>query len=168
MEAHANRYWNQRYKIFSKYDEGIWMTDDSWFGVTPEPVAKFVTSDRLPRITFELTSGRTIAEHVAKAAPKSKTILIDAFGGASGNAIAFALSGRWQQIFVFEKDPHVMKCAKHNAGIYGVEKKIMWVQADSLAEIPKRFRKHIGSAVIFASPPWGGIFSMFRILLIFY
>jgi trimethylguanosine synthase len=103
-----------------------------------------------------LTSNRTIADHVAKSAPKSKTILIDAFGGAGGNAIAFALSGRWQQIFVFEKDPHVIKCAKHNAGIYGVEKKIMWVQADCLIEIPKRFRKHVDSAVIFASPPWGG------------
>jgi trimethylguanosine synthase len=35
-------YWAQRYKIFSKYDAGIWLTDDAWFGVTPEPVAKFV------------------------------------------------------------------------------------------------------------------------------
>lgn len=34
------KYFQQRYDIFSKYDEGIWMTDDAWFGVTPEPVAK--------------------------------------------------------------------------------------------------------------------------------
>jgi trimethylguanosine synthase len=34
------KYWHQRYDIFSKYDEDIWMTDDAWFGVTPEPVAK--------------------------------------------------------------------------------------------------------------------------------
>lgn len=34
------RYWSQRYSIFSMYDEGIYMTDDAWFGVTPEPVAK--------------------------------------------------------------------------------------------------------------------------------
>jgi hypothetical protein len=33
-------YWAQRYRIFSKYDEGVWLTDDAWFGVTPEPVAK--------------------------------------------------------------------------------------------------------------------------------
>jgi trimethylguanosine synthase len=36
----ASRYWQQRHSIFSKYDEGICMTDDAWFGVTPEPVAK--------------------------------------------------------------------------------------------------------------------------------
>ena len=34
------RYYHQRYSIFSKYDEGIWMTEDAWFGVTPEPVAR--------------------------------------------------------------------------------------------------------------------------------
>lgn len=39
-------YWHQRYEIFSKYDEGVWMTDDAWFGVTPEPVAKYNTSLR--------------------------------------------------------------------------------------------------------------------------
>lgn len=35
----TDRYWHQRYSIFSRYDEGIWMTDEAWFGVTPEPVA---------------------------------------------------------------------------------------------------------------------------------
>lgn len=40
------RYWAQRYKIFSRYDSGIWLTDDAWFGVTPEPVAKFVTGSK--------------------------------------------------------------------------------------------------------------------------
>ena len=34
------RYYHQRYSIFSKYDYGIWMTEDAWFGVTPEPVAE--------------------------------------------------------------------------------------------------------------------------------
>lgn len=36
------RYFSQRYSIFSWYDEGVYMTDDAWFGVTPEPVAKYV------------------------------------------------------------------------------------------------------------------------------
>lgn len=43
------KYWLQRNNIFSKYDEGIWLTHDAWFGVTPEPIAKYVghTSDRI-------------------------------------------------------------------------------------------------------------------------
>lgn len=36
-----SRYWFQRFKIWEKYDEGIWMTEDAWFGVTPEPIAKY-------------------------------------------------------------------------------------------------------------------------------
>jgi hypothetical protein len=40
IPENIQKYWHQRYDIFSKYDEGIWMTDDAWFGVTPEPVAK--------------------------------------------------------------------------------------------------------------------------------
>jgi hypothetical protein len=32
-------YWNQGYSIFSKYDDGIWMTDDAWYGVTHESIA---------------------------------------------------------------------------------------------------------------------------------
>lgn len=35
-----DRYYHQRFSIFSKYDEGVWMTEDAWFGVTPEPVAR--------------------------------------------------------------------------------------------------------------------------------
>ena len=35
-----DRYYHQRFSIFSKYDEGIWMTEEAWFGVTPEPVAR--------------------------------------------------------------------------------------------------------------------------------
>lgn len=37
--ADNHRYWQQRHSIFSAYDEGIYMTDDAWFGVTPEPIA---------------------------------------------------------------------------------------------------------------------------------
>jgi hypothetical protein len=35
------KYWHQGYSIFSKYDDGIWMTDDAWFEVTHESVARY-------------------------------------------------------------------------------------------------------------------------------
>jgi hypothetical protein len=34
-------YWTQRHRLFSCYEKGIWMTDDSWFEVTPEKVAAY-------------------------------------------------------------------------------------------------------------------------------
>jgi len=35
-------YWTQRHRYFSRYEEGIWMTHDSWFEVTAEAVAASV------------------------------------------------------------------------------------------------------------------------------
>uniref|UniRef100_A0A8H7N9C8 Uncharacterized protein n=1 Tax=Bionectria ochroleuca TaxID=29856 RepID=A0A8H7N9C8_BIOOC len=57
------KYFSQRYSIFSWYDQGICMTDDAWFGVTPEPVANQVAKD--------------MYDSDAK-----KTVLIDMFAGA--------------------------------------------------------------------------------------
>ncbi|EED23435.1 RNA methylase family protein, putative [Talaromyces stipitatus ATCC 10500] len=131
-------YWSQRHRIFSKYEEGIWLTDDAWFGVTPEPVAN------------------KIAEHISTSTPKDKVVLIDAFAGAGGNSIAFAKSGRWKRVYAIEKDPAVLACAKHNAKIYGVQSKITWFEGDCF-EILKTHLKDLGFySVVFASPPWGG------------
>ena len=99
-----------------------------------------------------------IAEHISKAAPSSKTVLIDTFGGVGGNAIAFAISGRWNRVFAIEQDPQKIKCAKHNAEIYNVAGKIWWIQGDCFDILKKRFSKMGKEAVIFASPPWGGTF----------
>ncbi|CRG84531.1 Trimethylguanosine synthase [Talaromyces islandicus] len=131
-------YWYQRHRIFSKYEEGIWLTDDAWFGVTPEPVAN------------------KIAEHLAASVPKEKVVLIDAFAGAGGNTIAFAKSGRWKRVYAIEKNPAVLACAKHNAKIYGVETGITWFEGDCF-EILKKQLKDLGPySIVFASPPWGG------------
>ncbi|KAF2470439.1 trimethylguanosine synthase [Lindgomyces ingoldianus] len=137
--ARLKKYWWQRQSIWDRYDQGIWMTEDAWFGVTPEPIAN------------------KIAAHVAESAPKEKNILIDAFAGVGGNAIAFARQGRWDQVFAFEKDPDALKCARHNAEIYGVDKKIVWVKGDCLSEISRRFNGQKDNIVLFASPPWGGV-----------
>lgn len=96
-----------------------------------------------------------IAAHISEATPNDKTIIIDAFTGVGGNAIAFAREGRWQQVFAIEKDPKTIKCAKHNAKIYGVENKIVFITGDCFDVISKRFSGSTNT-VIFASPPWGG------------
>ncbi|KAI9673950.1 MAG: Trimethylguanosine synthase [Caeruleum heppii] len=131
------KYWYQRYGIFSLYDEGIWMTDDAWFGVTPEPVAN------------------KIASHLASCSDKD-SILIDAFCGAGGNAIAFAATGHWKRIVAIEKDANVLKCAKHNAEIYGVQDLIEWHEGDCFDILPTLSPEVKESCVIFGSPPWGG------------
>jgi len=132
------KYFHQRYSIFSRYDDGIWMTDDSWFGVTPEPVAN------------------KIAAHLGTGTPDEKAILIDAFAGAGGNTIAFAKSGRWKRVYAIEKDPHVLACAKHNAKVYGVEDLISFYGGDCFDVLKNELKEMAEYSVIFASPPWGG------------
>jgi trimethylguanosine synthase len=148
LAANSYRYWHQGHSIFSKYDDGIWMTDDAWFGVTHESVA-----------------GK-IATHVATASSEKRSIIIDVMCGVGGNAIAFARSGRWKRVYAIEKDPATLACAMHNAEVYGVRDKITFFEGDcfellglgmktaktqdALALIISKF------GIIFASPPWGG------------
>lgn len=156
------RYWHQGYSIFSKYDDGIWMTDDAWFGVTHESVAKYVASLKLQPLPNQVS---TIAKHVGEATNKS--IIVDAFCGVGGNTIAFALSGKWKRVYAIEKDATTLACAKHNAEIYGVSDKITWFHGDCfeiLGAMESRTEKTVDAlkaivgqfGVIFASPPWGG------------
>ncbi|KAJ9494918.1 putative diacylglycerol O-acyltransferase tgs1 [Exophiala xenobiotica] len=145
----VQKYWHQGYSIFSKYDDGIWMTDNAWYGVTHESVAN------------------TIAQHVSEAAPPNRSIIIDAFCGVGGNTIAFALSGKWKRVYGIEKDAATLTCAKHNAEIYGVSDKITWFHGDCfeiLGAMDGRTEKTVDAlkaiagkfGIIFASPPWGG------------
>lgn len=103
-----------------------------------------------------LTLTSKISAHLAESTPREKTVVIDAFAGVGGNAIALARSGRWEQVFAIEKDPKTMKCAKHNAKVYEVDKKIVWITGDCFDVIKRRFAGK-SNTVIFASPPWGGV-----------
>ncbi|KAL8667528.1 MAG: hypothetical protein Q9202_000744 [Teloschistes flavicans] len=120
-----------------KYDDGILMTDDAWFGVTPEPVAN------------------KVALHLAENVPASKGILIDCFAGVGGNSIAFALSGRWKKVYAIEKDENALNCAKHNADLYGVAHQISWFHGDCFQIVKNELATLGPYSVIFASPPWG-------------
>lgn len=107
--------------------------------------------------TNPLTQSSKIAQHVADAAPAEKGIIIDAFAGAGGNAIAFANSGRWKRVYAIEKDPQVLACAQHNAEVYGVGDKISWYEGDCFNIIEKELADVGEYSVVFASPPWGGM-----------
>lgn len=121
------------------------MTDEAWYGVSQEPVAA------------------KIAQDVASMTPASRCIIIDAFCGAGGNTVAFALSSRWKRVYAIEKDPATLECARRNADIYGVKDKITWFLGDCF-ELLGNGENAIGGlrelvaeyGIIFGSPPWGG------------
>ncbi|KAI1097814.1 RNA cap guanine-N2 methyltransferase-domain-containing protein [Jackrogersella minutella] len=148
------KYWQQRYTIFPYYNEGIYMTEAAWYGVTPEPVAN------------------QIARELGSIISSSKTIIIDLFAGVGANAISLALakaeddSPRWEKVIAVELDAATLACAQHNASLHGVADDIVWVLGDSFKyletllkspnELDDALKADVASTALFASPPWGG------------
>jgi trimethylguanosine synthase len=158
------KYWQQGYSIFSKYDDGIWMTDGSWYEVTHESVAKYGFYSGMRG--YVLTMSSTIAKHVAETVPADKPFIFDVMCGVGGNTIAFALSGKWKRVYAIEKNEATLRCAQHNAKIYGVADRITWLKGDcfqllgldgSDSDMARTWRTMVSTyGVVFASPPWGG------------
>ncbi|XP_060761608.1 trimethylguanosine synthase isoform X3 [Neoarius graeffei] len=128
-EPDLAKYWAQRYRLFSRFDEGIKLDHEGWFSVTPEK----------------------IAEHIAQRVQvASQTlVIVDAFCGVGGNAIQFALTGN--TVIAVDIDPLRLSLAQHNAAVYGVSQRIDFIQADFLQVAPR-----LRADVVFLSPPWGG------------
>ncbi|KAL8154009.1 hypothetical protein V2J09_011769 [Rumex salicifolius] len=105
------KYWCQRYRLFSKFDQGIKMDEEGWFSVTPEALARH------------------------QASRCGKGVIIDCFTGSGGNAIQFARTGR--HVIAVDIDPKKIEYAKHNAAIYGVEDQIDFVIGDSFTLVSK-------------------------------
>ena len=98
------KYWAQRYRYFSRFDEGVRLDREGWFSVTPEK----------------------IAEHIAERCQGD--VVVDAFCGVGGNAIQFALT--CEHVIAIDIDPVRLECARHNASVYGVEERISFVLGD--------------------------------------
>lgn len=123
------KYWAQRYRLFSRFDDGIKLDKEGWFSVTPEK----------------------IAEHIAGRVSQSFNcdIIVDAFCGVGGNTIQFALTGK--RVIAIDIDPVKIDLAQNNAEVYGVADKIEFICGDFLLLAPC-----LKADVVFLSPPWGG------------
>ena len=110
METDSNyspgiyKYWVQRYRLFSRYDEGILLDEEAWYSVTPEK----------------------IAQHIATV--MSCGIIVDAFCGVGGNAIQFAKT--CDRVIAIDIDSKKIAMARNNARIYGVLDKIEFIVGD--------------------------------------
>ncbi|TNN58138.1 Trimethylguanosine synthase [Liparis tanakae] len=130
LEPELAKYWAQRYRLFSRFDEGVRLDREGWFSVTPERIAEH------------------IALRVERSFPEAR-LIVDAFCGVGGNAIQFALAGK--RVLAVDIDPVRLDLARHNAVVYGVADRIDFVQGDFLQLAPR-----LRGDVVFLSPPWGG------------
>jgi len=151
----VRKYWKQRTTLFSYFDGSSptgmlpLLDEQSWFSVTPEPIAA--------RISQRCRSN----------------VVLDAYCGAGGNAIQFAFT--CQHVLAIDIDPVKLLLAKHNAEVYGVQERITFLLGDwrdfvkdwkrakeEEAALTNESNKWMGCEkwkidVVFLSPPWGGI-----------
>ena len=137
-----DKYYRQRYALWSKFDEGVKMTAESYYEVTPEAIA------------------RHIAERLVRAVGVS-SVLVDVFAGVGSNAIALAQAviaaeaalANHPVVLAVERNVAKAHMLQHNARVYGVPNAIEIVVGDAFRLVPAWSGK-VDAA--FMSPPWGG------------
>ncbi|XP_969535.2 trimethylguanosine synthase isoform X2 [Tribolium castaneum] len=102
--THLRKYWHRRFQLFSKFDEGVKLDEESWYSVTPEQIAK----------------------HLAQRCKCD--LIVDGFCGAGGNAIQFAFTCK--RVIAIDIDPKKIELARNNAEVYGVADKIDFIVGD--------------------------------------
>ncbi len=98
------KYWSQRFRFFSRFDDGIKTDTQGLFSVTAEAIAKYI------------------------AKTCSCNVIVDGFCGIGGNAIKFAMTCK--HVIAIDIDPKKIEFARHNARIYNVEDKIDFIVGD--------------------------------------
>ncbi|XP_053393968.1 trimethylguanosine synthase-like isoform X2 [Mercenaria mercenaria] len=109
-DPQLRKYWGQRYRLFSKFDEGVKLDREGWFSVTPEK----------------------IAEHIADRCRCD--VIVDAFCGVGGNTIQFAFT--CERVIAIDIDPVKVELARHNARVYGVEDRIEFIVGNYMELAP--------------------------------
>ncbi|XP_077991079.1 uncharacterized protein LOC144445414 [Glandiceps talaboti] len=109
-DPEIEKYWAQRYRLFSKFDQGVKMDREGWYSVTPEKIAR----------------------HIARRCQCD--LIVDAFCGVGGNAIQFAFT--CERVIAIDIDPIKVDCARHNAAVYGVADRIEFIIGDFMTLAP--------------------------------
>ena len=159
----ADKYWAQRKRLFTRFDDGIRLDPEGWFSVTPEAIANHIAEQMVSS-----SEGLTV---------------LDAFVGVGGNAIAFAKRPEVLRVVCVDIDNTRLQLAANNCRVYDVpHDKVVFILADAFdvlahyqdGKLVTRSRsvnetqmlsgyKYGGPELlpdrldaIFLSPPWGG------------
>ena len=115
------KYWSQRYRLWSKFDDGVWMTPHGWETVSIERFAGSIAETCASRLR------RRGGTHTTGAA-KRPLVALDAFSGVGGSTVQ--LARHFDLVIGVERDPEANIACRHNAEVYGVADKILLVEAD--------------------------------------
>jgi len=141
-----DKYWAQRRRLFSRFDQGIQLDSEGWFSVTPEKIADHVAS-RMGHLGQELIRQRREIEfqigHYGLNSENNGIVVLDAFCGCGGNAIAFGKlpPSMVSLVVCVDVDRSKLRKAAHNASLYGIPTdKLVFVECSTLDVMGKCYR----------------------------
>ncbi|GME84502.1 unnamed protein product [Ambrosiozyma monospora] len=136
------KYWKSRYKLFNRFDDGIQLTYELWFSVTPEALAIYT------------------AKFIKHCYPEAHTI-VDLFCGGGGNTIQFLK--QFDKVIGIDNQQMHLDCTLNNALVY-VDSQVLtdkltllngnW--GDDKDERLNVLNESGKIDIMFGSPPWGG------------
>ena len=97
------KYWDQRFRLMTRFDEGIILDAESWYSITPESIANHITLKCIEAATFMNTDLGTA---------------LDLFCGCGGNSIS--LGQVFSHVVAVDFDSHKLENLKHNAAVYNI------------------------------------------------
>mmetsp|Transcript_663 Transcript_663/g.791 ORF Transcript_663/g.791 Transcript_663/m.791 type:complete len:707 (-) Transcript_663:185-2305(-) len=127
-----DKYWAQRRRLFSHFDMGVQLDAEGWYSVTPEKIADHV-AQRVGDLSYSSAFPRNIPGSMIN--ETNGIIVMDAFCGCGGNAIAFGKIQRHQisMVVCVDTDRTKLRKAAYNACLYDIPKeKLIFVECSSL------------------------------------
>ena len=112
-----HKYWAQRKRLFHLYDNGIQMgmtekdIGEAFFSITPQCIAQHIANRMIQHHYRNIR-----ANHCTNSNNKKEPlIIVDAFVGVGGNAIALALQDPNVVVVCIDIDMNKLHCTAHNA-----------------------------------------------------
>jgi trimethylguanosine synthase len=121
-----DKFWAQRHRFFSKYDDGIRIDDgpESWYSVTPEIIAQHIASRMV-----------VVSQTMMMMTGKNGIIVLDAFCGVGGNLIALAMRDEISLVIAVDTDRSKLVQAAHNCHVvYQIPiAKVRWIHGNAIS-----------------------------------
>jgi hypothetical protein len=157
------KYWDQRFRLLSKWDRGCVLDAESWYSITPEPIACWLVQRCVTALrAFGPTCDKPLGN------------CFDMFSGCGGCTLQLARESR--HVFAVDLDPTKAEMARHNTAIYypgarsdqckqSTAGNCTFITDDvynvlnSLPDVPANAAEPAPDTcadLIVLSPPWGG------------
>lgn len=111
-----------------------------------------------PNSSYSITKpkdAQQISQFIKKFIDKKDLIIMDGTANVGGDVINFGLNGDVKKVIAVEYNRETFEKLKNNVRVYGLEKKVVCVNGDTV-KIVERCMGKIHLDILFLDAPWGG------------